>query len=141
MSRIRMVTTALLAANVVAHVVAYRQAEGAGASARDTFAMLGGVGMYAALAVGVTAGNSVAVREAGRAPVGGIVALLATWRQSGIPAATRQAIIGIDLALVATGIATRRERHTRAERAHVRTTAGPCRPSRTVACRTPVRSG
>jgi hypothetical protein len=112
MSRIRLVTTALLAANVAAHVVAYRQAQRAGASARDTFGMLGGAGMYAALAVGVTAGNSAAVREAARAPVGGIVALLATWKQSGIPAATRQAIIGIDLALVATGFAARRESTT-----------------------------
>jgi len=109
MPRLRFVRTALLAADVAAHLVAYRQGQRAGASARDTFGMLGGAGMYAVLAVGVTAGNSVAEREAARAPVGGILALVATWKQSRIPAVTRQAIIGIDVALVAAGIVARRE--------------------------------
>lgn len=112
MSRLRTARTALLAADVAAHLVGYAQARRAGASGRDRFAMLGGAAMYALLAAGVAVGHPVAEREAARAPVGGIVALLMTWTQSGIPAATREAIIGIDIALVATGIAARRESTT-----------------------------
>ncbi len=108
MSRLRTVRTALLVADVAAHLVAFRQAQQADAPARDRVGMLGGAAMYALLAAGVAGGNSIAEREAARAPVGGIAALVVTWKQSAIPAATRQAIIGIDVALIATGIAARR---------------------------------
>lgn len=108
MNRLRTVRTALLIADVAAHVVAFRQAAEADASPRDRFGMLGGAAMYALLAAGVAAGNPIAEREAARVPVGGIAALVVTWKQSTIPAATRQAIIGIDVLLVATGIAARR---------------------------------
>ncbi|MBK5289221.1 MAG: hypothetical protein JJE46_12235 [Acidimicrobiia bacterium] len=109
MSRLRTLRTALLVADAAAHVVAFRQAQRADASSRDRFGMLGGAAMYALLAAGVAGGNSVAEREAARAPVGGIAALVVTWKQSAIPAATRQAIIGIDVLLVVAGIAARRE--------------------------------
>ena len=108
MSRLRTLTIALLVADVAAHVVAFRQAQRADAPSRDTFGMLGGAAMYALLAAGVAARHPVAEREAARAPVGGILALVGTWKQSAIPAATRQAIIGVDVLLVVTGIAARR---------------------------------
>jgi hypothetical protein len=108
MSRLRTVRTALLVADVAAHLVAFRQAPRADAPARDRYGMLGGAAMYALLAAGVAAGNPVAEREAARAPISGIAALAVTWRHSVIPAATRQAIIGIDVLLIVAGIAARR---------------------------------
>lgn len=109
MSRLRTLRTALLVADVVAHVVAFGQARRDDAPPRDTFGMLSGAAMYSVLAVGVATGNSVAEREATRAPLGGVAALLGTWRRSRVPAATRYAIIGIDVALVVSGMMARRE--------------------------------
>jgi hypothetical protein len=108
MARLRIVRTALLVADVAAHLAAFRQARAAGAPMRDQVGMLLGAAMYKVLAIGVLTGKEQADRQALVAPIGGVAALLATWKQSGVPATTRATIIGIDVALVATGVAARR---------------------------------
>jgi hypothetical protein len=109
MSKLKLARISLLAADVVAHLAGFAQARRDEAPLRDQFGMLGGAAAYKVLAVGVAAGHPVAEKQAVTVPLGGIVALLATWTKSGVPALTRVAIIGIDLGLVATGIAASRE--------------------------------
>lgn len=109
MSKIKLARISLLAADVVAHLAGFTQARRNDAPIRDQVGMLGGAVAYKVLAVGVAAGHAVAEKQAVTVPLGGIVALVATWTKSEVPALTRVAIIGIDLGLVATGIAAGRE--------------------------------
>lgn len=122
MSKIKLARISLLAADVVAHLAGFAQARRNDAPIRDRVGMLGGAVTYKVIAVGVAAGHPVAERQAVMVPLGGIVALLATWKQSEVPVLTRVAIIGIDLGLVATGVAARREASSAAPNAAV--TAG-----------------
>lgn len=109
MSKIKLARIGLLGADVVAHLAGFAQARRDEAPLRDQVGMLGGAAAYKVLAVGVAAGHPVAEKQAVTVPLGGIVALLATWPKSGVPALTRVVIIGIDLGLVATGILAARE--------------------------------
>lgn len=119
MSRIKLARISLLAADVVAHLAAFGQVRRNDGSIRDRVGMLGGAVAYKVLAVGVAAGHPVAEQQATMVPLSGIVAVLATWKKSDVPALTRVAIIGIDVGLVATGIAAQREAAARAAQAEV----------------------
>ncbi len=119
MSRIKLARVSLLAADVIAHLAGFAQVRRNDGSIRDRVGMLGGAAAYKVLAIGVAADHPAAEQQATMVPLSGMVALLVTWKKSDVPALTRIAIIGIDLGLVATGIAAQREAAGQAARAEV----------------------